>query len=394
MAASMRRAVWWFALALFVACVTAPREWRDNTPHALLTGPYVMVTGPGSAIIAFRNVRAGATTVLWSADGKRGQVTPRRDGDLYSAELEGLPRGPVIKYGIDVAGKAVASGMFRAGLAPTDTKVRFAVFGDTRTNHVVHRSVIEAVAVEPVDFFLHTGDMVERGGREDLWITFFEIERPLLERAAIYPAIGNHDLGNRGYYARYFFLNRWAHGKSYYVADWGLVRFVSLDVTIICQQRCAQYEYVRAALEEGAARNQWLILFMHDPPYSSGAHGSNLQLRAVIADLAKRYGVELVVTGHDHDYERTQPIDGTTYIVSGSAGAPIRPIQPQPFTAAARTEPHYVLIDIDRDRLTLRAINLRGEAFDTATIRPTPPGGPVHEDGASAAPASGALPAP
>lgn len=362
---------------LVTSCYTARREWQDPEAHKLLAGPYVLLTGPNEAIVAFRYPSKANFTVDWSTDtGRDDSVLPHRDGDLYSATLENLPRGPLIKYSINQSGKLAGTGSFRVGPAADETKVRFAVFGDTRTNHQVHHALIQAIEKESIDFFLHTGDMVERGGKPDQWITYFEIERDLMAKAPILPSVGNHDLGNRGYYGKYFFLDRWAGGKSYFVTDWGNVRFVSLDVTIVCGDRCSQYDFVRKALEEGAAAGKIMVMFLHNPPYSSGAHGSNLPLRSVIARLAKTYGVELVVTGHDHDYERTKSMDGTTYIVSGSAGAPIRPIRPQPYTAAARTEPHYVLVDVDGDKISLRAVNLRGEVFDNALLAINPPGGP------------------
>jgi Icc-related predicted phosphoesterase len=114
-------------------------------------------------------------------------------------------------------------------------------------------------------------------------------------------------------------------------------------------------------------------MMLHFPPYSSGDHGSHLGVQEPVTQLAKRHGVELVITGHDHNYERTVEIEGTTYIVSGSAGAPIRAVRPQWFTAHARTEPHYVLIDVEGHRMTLRAVNLKGEVFDTHIIEPNPP---------------------
>jgi predicted phosphodiesterase len=359
------------------ACAGAQREWEDSTPHVLLTGPYVLITGANEAIVAFRYTRGGKGIVHWKADtGQAGSQIARREDDLYGATLSALPRGPVISYEVRIGDKLAGTGTFRTGTAPGETAVRFAVFGDTRTNHQVHRAVIEAVAKEKIDFFLHTGDMVERGGKPEEWITYFQIERPLMEKAPILPSIGNHDLGNRGYYSTYFFLDDWTFGNSYFVTDWGNVRLISLDVKIICEERCRQYDFVKKALADGAAAGKLMVMFLHNPPYSSGAHGSDLVLRGVLAKLAKTYGVELVVTGHDHDYERTKSMDGTTYIVSGSAGAPIRPVTPQPFTAEARTEPHYVLVDVDGDRLSIRAINLRGEVFDSAVIPQNPPGGP------------------
>ncbi len=357
-----------------LGCVGAVREWREPTPHPLRTGPYVMVIGD-EALIAFRPYRVQQAVVEWISDAQHGRVTATCNGDLCSATLANLPRDELINYKVFLDGKEAGLGSFRNGITAGET-FRFAVFGDTRTNHQVHRSVVEAVAKENIDFFLHTGDMVERGGIADQWVTYFQIERPLLMKAPIMPSIGNHDLGNRGYYSRFFFLDKWTGSRNFFYTDWGNVRLVAMDVTIICEKRCRQYHFVRAALEEAAKDGKLIVMFMHNPPYSSGAHGSDLQLRSVVGELAKRYGVELVVTGHDHDYERTKPIAGTTYLVSGSAGAPIRPVHPRPFTAAARTEPHYVLVDIDGNQLTLRAINLRGEVFDSTVIPANPPGGP------------------
>ncbi|HEY4180028.1 MAG TPA: metallophosphoesterase [Kofleriaceae bacterium] len=361
--------------------MTPRAQWTEAPGRKLPAGPYSMLVGPGTVLVAWRDLKERSATVTWTSDdGKTGTATARYDGDLGSVVLKDVPAGPLIHYRVMMHGEEMAAGVLRAGTAPGQTKFRFAVFGDTRTNHQVHRAVIEALVKEDIDFYLHTGDMVERGGRDDLWTTFFQIERELMEKAPIVPAIGNHDLGNRGYYTKYFFLDKWSNGRSYFVTDWGNVRFVSLDVTIVCEKRCAQYEFVRQALEDGASQGKLMVLFMHNPPYSSGAHGSDLQLRAVLSKLCKTYGVELVVTGHDHDYERTKPIDGTTYVVSGSAGAPILAVNPHPFTAAARTEPHYVLIDVDGDKLSLRAINLRGEVFDSTVIPNNPPGGPVAVD--------------
>ncbi len=356
----------------------ALHQWEDAKTYPLLTGPYVVLTGPQQAMVGFRLHREVHASVEWTAEsGAHGTQAARRDGDSYIVALENLPRGPLIKYEVKVDGAVMGDGTFRVGPAPGDTKLRFAVFGDTRTNHQVHRSVIDPLAREKLDFYLHTGDMVERGGKDDLWITFFQIERPLMLKTPVFPAIGNHDLGNRGYYIHQFFLDRWNDSKNYYSYDWGNVRLIALDLEIVCERLCAQYKFVERKLAEGAADNKILILFMHSPPYSSGAHGSDLQLQPVIKELAKRYGVELVVTGHDHDYERSKSIDGTTYIVSGSAGAPIRPIRPQSYTAKARTEPHYVLVDVDGDKLSIRAVNLRNEVFDHVTIPLNPPGGRV-----------------
>jgi 3',5'-cyclic AMP phosphodiesterase CpdA len=187
------------------------------------------------------------------------------------------------------------------------------------------------------------------------------------------PSIGNHDMGNREYFRHYFLHALWANSRRYYRRDWGNVRFVAMDGGIECREGCAQYAFVDSALEDAANKDMMVVMFLHYPPYSSGYHGSDEAVQGPIRALARTHGVELVVAGHDHDYERTKPMDGTTYIVSGSAGAPIRAVKPQPFSAALRTEPHYVLVDAESDRLTVRAVNLAGDVFDTYVIERTDP---------------------
>jgi 3',5'-cyclic AMP phosphodiesterase CpdA len=261
---------------------------------------------------------------------------------------------------------------FRAGAGP-GTRFRFAVFGDTRTGHSVHRQLMEALDHEDIDFLVHTGDMVERGGRKEEWLRYFQIEREVLADMPVVPAVGNHDVSGRDYFRRYFLHAEWAEDRNYYTFDWGNLRIVVLDSGIECRNGCEQYAFAEHALREGARRGQLMAMMLHYPPYSAGRHGSSLDVQKPVHDLARRHGVELIITGHDHNYERTKPIDGTTYIVSGSAGAPVRPVSPRWFTAEARTEPHYILIDVEEKRLIMRAINLQGDTFDTHVMEDLPP---------------------
>jgi len=416
-------------VALLVGC-GAPSglerggDWDEAQPGLFSTGPYILLGAPGTAYIALRADGIPAPEVDWwidraadredrpAAQSARAAPTPaapgallatpaspspaaslastetratgdrpppsrmrtttaRKSDDLWVAELGDLPSGPVIGYRVRSALGTTPDYKFRIGAEP-GKRFRFAVFGDTRTGHSVHRSVVEAIDREEVAFTVHTGDMVERGGRQDQWTRFFQIERPLLYDTPILPLVGNHDVSGRDYFRRYFLHALWSRNEHYFVRDWGNLRVVGVDSGIECREGCSQYYFAERALAEGARRGQLLVMAMHYPPYSSGEHGSSAEVQGPISALARRHGVELVLTGHDHDYERTRPIEGTTYIVTGSSGAPIRPVKPRWFTAEARTEPHYVLVDVEPRRLIVRAVNLAGDTFDTAVIDDNP----------------------
>ncbi len=365
-------------LAILAGCgMPADRTaWNESADEPFMTGPYIMLGGKGEAFVSLKADLARPPVVEWwvsgRTDGQPTAVTARKDGDLWVATLRNLPEEHAITYRVRSSRGDTEPYEFRHS-APHGDSFRFAAFGDTRDGHGVHRSIVEALAREKVDFVVHTGDMVGHGGVRREWDRFFQIERPLLVETPILPAIGNHDMGNGEMFRHYFLQDMWAGEARYYAHDWGNLRVVAVDSGIECRDGCTQYAFAERALREGAERGQLMVLFMHHPPYSSGEHGSDGTIQRPIRELAKRHGVELVITGHDHDYERTKPINGTTYIVAGSAGAPIRPVQPKWFSAAARTEPHYVVIDVVGDTLAVRAVNLDGTTFDTAVIFPVPP---------------------
>lgn len=367
------------ALVAVAACGVQPRDrvaWEDPEPDSELFefGPYIVIEGETGARIVLAADLPEPPVVDWWASNSDDvtSVMTQKTRDVWIGHLSGLPPAGEIAYRVRSVNGNTPTYTFRIGARETQP-FRFAAFGDVRNGHNVHRSVVDAVARERIDFVVNTGDMVERGGKEAEWSRFFRIERPLLVDTPIVAAIGNHDMSTREYFRHYFMHQATGANRRYFTHDWGNMRLVVVDAEIECRQGCEQFGYVEKMLKEGARQGKLMVLALHQPPYSSGYHGSNKNVQEPIVDLARRHGVELVLTGHDHNYERTEPLDGTTYIVTGSAGAPIRPIQPRGFTAHARTEPHYLLIDVEAERLTVRAINLRGDVFDSTVIEALDP---------------------
>jgi hypothetical protein len=122
----------------------------------------------------------------------------------------------------------------------------------------------------------------------------------------------------------------------------------------------------------------------HRSPYSAGGeHGSDLTVRAAFSPVFERYGVQLVLSAHEHTYERTHPLresaTGTavTYIVAGGGGAPLYASGTAEWTAFASSRHHYVKGLATDCTITLSAIGLDGRAFDGTTIdrctQPPPP---------------------
>jgi Icc-related predicted phosphoesterase len=378
---------WWLVPPLLLAAACFPRGWTGVDPAAPLeppfpcdVGPYLIVPEPGRAVIAFEHPLEEPPIVEWwpvatgtSAPPQLALYVEARSYDgIWAAQLDRLPLDVELRYRIRAKELTIGPFSFRAGIS-RGRPVRFAAFGDTRTGHQVHALLIQAMTKERIDFAINSGDLVEFGGTPEQWATFFRIESPLISRVPFLPVVGNHDDSPSKLYERYFLSDVWSQGRRYYYQDWGDLKMVVLDSQIEMRAGSAQYDFANRALADAAERGQLIAMSMHYPPYSSGEHGSNLEVREVVSELARRYGVELVLAGHDHNYERTDPIDGTTYVVAASAGATIRAVAPSAFTAEMRTEPHFVLFDVEAGTLVGRAINLAGNTFDTFVIPANPP---------------------
>lgn len=178
--------------------------------------------------------------------------------------------------------------------------------------------------------------------------------------------LGNHDVKlDRGdeIMATLGMPGRWWSWTS----DDGSVLIVGLDSTDWGDAE--QLAFLESTLASSTA--PWKIVAVHHPPYSAGYQGSSLDVRDVLAPIAAEHGVQLVLSGHDHDYQRSEVIDGVTYVVSG-AGSGIRRTGEDDFTEVAYAFVHFVDIGVFADRMVLRAVGLDGRVADTAVIPRVP----------------------
>jgi hypothetical protein len=124
------------------------------------------------------------------------------------------------------------------------------------------------------------------------------------------------------------------------------------------------------------------FVVLHEPPYSSGTHGSNLEVRQALVPLFEQGGVDVVFAGHDHDYERTVPLwqeqtaasdqQGVIYIVSGGGGTPLNNVGHNAWTAFSASRYSFVAADVRGCSLTLTAIDDSGQPFDAVTLDKCP----------------------
>ena len=177
-------------------------------------------------------------------------------------------------------------------------------FGDRSANEAaVARLVLGRKPVAIVT----TGDNIYRSRDYAASVTrYYPRSTPMIA------ATGNHDYSDAGIGAF-----RAAFGSPERAVTVGDVEFIVVDSQAALDDPASmarQRDWVRQRATNSTAA--WQVVVLHHPPYSSGPHGSSRAFRWPFAD----WGVDLVLSGHDHDYERLLR-QGATYVVDGAGGA-------------------------------------------------------------------------
>jgi Icc-related predicted phosphoesterase len=173
-------------------------------------------------------------------------------------------------------------------------------------------AIAKLAGSDPFDLLLLLGDNVyPSGDPARLPKTVLAPFAGVLDRGTHLLAIlGNHDKPNGD--AQLAALGMPGHWWSVVRGD---VQIIGLDSNQ--PDNPDQLAWLQETLVASTAT--WKIVALHHPPYSAGYQGSDKKVRHAFVPLFERYGVQLVLSGHDHDYQRSKPINGVTYVVSGAA---------------------------------------------------------------------------
>lgn len=245
--------------------------------------------------------------------------------------------------------------------------VRFAVIGDTGTGNHAQQQLADMMvryrSAFPFEFVLMLGDNLYGGEEARDYVRKFE--RPyknlLASGVKFYATLGNHDESAQRFY-RHFNME----GREYYTFRRGNVRLFSLNSDYM---DAGQLNWVEEQLRK--SNSDWKICFFHHPLYSSGKkHGPDDDLRRVLEPLFVRHGVNLVLSGHEHFYERLEPQKGIYYFISGAGGKLRRGgVYRTKLTADSYDgDLHFMLVQIDGDIMHFQVITRTGETVDQGLL--------------------------
>lgn len=331
--------------------------------------PYVQSVTSGSAVISWVSKVPGKGEIEYGPNRNLGRkITEETARRQHSVKLSGLRPDSVYGYRVSASSEIVT---FRTAPEGDGTAFTFAVVGDSGDGSADQTDVAGLLRRMDPALILHTGDVVyDSGAMQDYNRNFFEPYRELISETPVFPSLGNHDVktGGGAPYLKNFHLprNNPQGTERYYSFDWGDAHFVALDSELYYDDGNGGPEEQKAWLQKdlAASDKRWKFVFFHKPPYSSSKHGGDTTIRADLAPVFERYGVDLVFNGHDHDYERTVPIRGVTYVVTGGGGKELYRAGGSEWTAFSRSVHHATKVRVEGGRLTLEAVEPDGTVMD------------------------------
>lgn len=435
-------------LLVTVKAEAAPGEEIFQFDRRYLRGPYLAMGTPDSMTIVWRTAYSEPPTVRYgsapdqlfrtvSAKDILLKTTETEDETLrlhsaregtrqFEARLINLVPGTKYFYAVYSGDRAIAGpgkDFFFTTSPPAGSKkpFRFWVVGDSGTGGQpqadVHNAMRKYVGRRPLDFYMHVGDMAySRGTDWEFQHHFFTPYQTTLRNTVCWPTMGNHEgktskgeTSKGPYYDCYVLPTEGQVGgvasgtEAYFSFDYANAHFVCLDSYDLDRLPTGDMaKWLEADLDN--AKADWLIAYFHHPPYTKGSHDSDIEeelieMRQHIMPILESVGVDLVLTGHSHIYERSMLMDGaydtptvaekvilddgrstyrkseglnsnegTIQIVTGNGGTGLTRRGTMPVMKSVVLEHGSVIIDVDGDTLTGIMVNSQGRRRDRFRI--------------------------
>ena len=331
----------WQGCAAALAAHIASLLIGVGVAHAetLTRGPYLQQGTPASIIVRWRTDVATDSIVRYgSAPGdlhqSAGDAAATTEHEVLLTNL-----APATLYYYSVGSTAAlhagdnAFHRFRtsppAGLSGS---TRIWVLGDSGTANgdaaTVRDAYLEFAGSRDADLLLLLGDNAYTEGTQSQYqAALFDMYPQILRQTPVWPTLGNHEglsadstLQSGPYYDNFSLPVAAEAGglptgtEAYYSFDYGDIHFVCLESFSL--DRTPQGAMLTWLADDLAATTaRWIIAYWHHPPYTKGSHDSDTestltQMREYALPILEAHGVDLVLTGHSHSYERSFLIDG------------------------------------------------------------------------------------
>jgi predicted phosphodiesterase len=379
------------ALTLAMLCfVSTASAWADPTGSAETTvttqdaasfevEPYLFVHGTGKIAVNWRysaryTPKGPVRVQTAMGPAALSDVEARNDGVSWSAELP-IPEcgfGDQISYFVPGMARRVVIAPIPC--ASDHQPIRFSFIADSQEGPEFLEDIAKEIATFPGSAILSGGDLVQEGARMQDWLDYFRALQNIGGSRVTYAAIGNHEYrsdANTNYFQNYFRMR--AH-DAYYSAYLGPVHLIVLNSNFEDDPSLveSQHEWLEEQLLMPAT---WKVVMFHHSPYSEGffdgpgaIRKEHIILRNEYVPLFEAYGVDLVLTGHTHIFERSVK-NGIQYLVAGPAGGKMGVYGAvNPYSVHSYRERTVTNFEVNDHVLRSVTLSINGEILDDFTL--------------------------
>lgn len=414
----------------------------DSFGQSVTRGPYLQRGASTSMVVRWRTDIPVATSLQYGRSlsdlSLSTPITPAsRDHEAQLTSLEPQTR---YYYRVVADGRALIGGddahYFVTSPVGGDEPFRVWAVGDAGISGrsqsgpnpgqmAVRDSFLKRYPVGAFQLFMMLGDNAyDTGSDAEYQRGVFEPYQAAMRSSVTWPTKGNHDYLKEAYYTVFSLPERGEGGgvpsgsEVYYSFNYGNVHFISLNSDVAEQAvRDAMLSWLRQDLAKNTS--EWLVAFWHHPPYSRGSHDSDLQkangdrmiwMRENVLPILESAGVDIVLSGHSHSYERSHfmtghygrsatfsrrhvvspgdggddshayvkaqagavPHSGTVYVVAGNAGEVHGGRLNHPAMVKSSNTLGSMALSFDANELAVEMIGAGGTLDDRFIIRKAP----------------------
>ncbi|MEJ5286065.1 MAG: metallophosphoesterase family protein [Bacteroidota bacterium] len=342
----------------------------------LLMKPYLQAIGPNSIVVMAETDTQDPVTVFYGKDKSLSNIAitsffrtaeDRRNVTyVHRVVLNNLEPNSIYSYKVVHQKDTSEIFSFRSYVTEGNS-FRIGIMGDNRSNPEVHSRKSKKLAKHNPYILLYTGDLCYSGKYFEWKNEFFTSEeQDLIAKAPFFNSLGNHEAKTDLVKVFLQAPKSASNDEFYYSFDYGDLHVLVLNTETDVSPDSPQWKFA----EEDLARTtkKWKIVMFHIPAYSAGGHGGNKKMQEFTTRIFEKYGVDLVLNGHNHFYQRSQ-VNGIYHIVTGGGGAPLYTPKEAPWVQKSVQDYHYGIMDVSKDSIKLTIYDLRVKVIDEIEIK-------------------------
>ena len=319
--------------------------------------------------VSWKTEDSTSSIVQYGADYTYGNEETGDSGVWHHVELIGLIPETIYHYRVGNGEIWSEDSTFKTGTSGNHT--RFITLGDTQSGIAARNMMLKKINALDIDFALYSGDFVEVGSNLDEWNSFLKSYEVFTNHVPMMTTMGNHEKNHSIYYDTFALPGN----EEYYSFNYGPIHFSVLHTY---WEGAPDENYTKQAnwlINDLEAHQDydWNIVMMHRPPFSSFIRyhqGWYDLINESFVPIFELYDVDLVLTGHEHAYERLYK-NNVTYIISGGAGANLYNVIPTYIideSVYAESTYNFLFLEVYDNQLDVRGFRPDYSLIDQFTV--------------------------